>query len=146
MDTWFETRAGTVRRALVDGVRAFLGVPYGASTAGEGRFRAPRPVEPWDGARDALDYGPSSWQRSADGAEQVEVMRQMLAPWGGIPEPSMSEDCLVLNVWAPVDAAEPLQEVILRVVVARLIHELCADAAPRRTTDGDSHRAATWSS
>ena len=112
MDTWFETTGGTVRGAAVDGVRTFLGVPYGTSTVGAGRFRAPRSVEPWDGVRDALDYGPSSWQRSAEGAEQVEAMRQMLAMWGGGPEPSMSEDCLVLNVWAPAEAAEPLPVVV----------------------------------
>ena len=87
MDTWFETTGGTVRGAAVDGVRTFLGVPYGASTVGAGQLRdGTRWVEPWDGVRDALDDGPSSWQRSAEGAEQVEAMRQMLAMWGGGPE------------------------------------------------------------
>jgi len=111
-DTRFETTGGTVRGALAGGVRAFLGVPYGASTAGAGRFRAPRPVEPWDGVRDALDYGPSSWQRAAVGAEQVQIMRDMLAMWGGGPEPSMSEDCLVLNVWAPAEVSQPVPVVV----------------------------------
>ena len=106
--TQFPTTGGTVRGAVVDGVRRFLGVPYGASTAGAERFRAPRPVEPWDGVRDAVAYGPSSWQRGPVGDEQVRAMQDMLAMWGGGPEPSMSEDCLVLNVWAPAEVAEPL--------------------------------------
>lgn len=102
MDVLFETTGGTVRGNTVDGVRNFLGVPYGASTAGCGRFMAPRPVEPWDGVRDALNYGPSAWQRSGAGMEET------LAVWGGCPEPSMSEDCLVLNVWAPAQVTEPV--------------------------------------
>jgi para-nitrobenzyl esterase len=35
-------------------------------------------------------------------------MEEVLAMWGGFPEPSMAEDCLVLNVWAPAEAREPL--------------------------------------
>ena len=110
--TLLETTGGTVPGALVGGVRTFLGVPYGASTAGAGRFRAPRPVEPWDGVRDALDYGASSWQRGAVGDEQVQIIRDMLAMWGGGPEPSMSEDCLVLNVWAPAEVSQPVPVVV----------------------------------
>ena len=67
MNELFETTAGTVRGAMVDSVRTFLGVPYGASTGGAARFKAPRPVEPWDGVRDALEYGASSWQRGPVG-------------------------------------------------------------------------------
>jgi para-nitrobenzyl esterase len=40
-----------------------------------------------------LDYGPS--------CPQPVVATANLPLWGGIPEPSMSEDCLVLNVWTP---------------------------------------------
>jgi para-nitrobenzyl esterase len=108
MDARLETTGGTVRGSIVDGVRAFLGVPYGASTAGAGRFKPPRPVDAWDGVRDARNYGASSWQRGPVGDDQVKVMREMLAMWGGGPEPSMSEDCLVLNVWAPAEVSEPV--------------------------------------
>jgi para-nitrobenzyl esterase len=111
-ETLFETSGGTVRGLVADGVRTFLGVPYGASTAGAGRFRPPGPVEPWAGVRDASDYGPSSWQRGAVGVEQQQLMREMLAMWGGGPEPSMSEDCLVLNVWAPAEVSEPVPVVV----------------------------------
>jgi para-nitrobenzyl esterase len=86
------TTAGRVRGRTVDGTNAFLGMPYGASTAGNNRFRPPQPVEPWTGVRDALEVGPSAPQA-------VVADTSMLALFGGIAEPSMSEDCLYLNVW-----------------------------------------------
>ena len=47
-----ETSVGRVRGAPSPGAVAFLGVPYGASTAGPGRFLPPRPPRPWTGVRD----------------------------------------------------------------------------------------------
>src|SRR5215831_13170711 len=109
VDEQLETKAGIVRGALsADGVRTFLGVPYGASTAGAGRLMAPRAVEPWDGVRDALAYGPSSWQMAPADDAQARMRADMLKVWGGANEPSMGEDCLVLNVWAPAEARERL--------------------------------------
>src|SRR5262245_58769583 len=99
MDTMFETKAGTLRGSTVDGTRNFLGIPYGAPTAAAGRFMAPRAVEPWQGVREARAYGASSWQMAPADESQAEMRAQMLAMWGGANEPSMSEDCLVLNVW-----------------------------------------------
>jgi para-nitrobenzyl esterase len=94
---------------MVDGgVRVFLGVAYGASTGGAARFGAPRPAESWDGVRDALVHGRSAWQRGPADDAQREMMRGSLAMWGGQPEASMGEDCLVLNVWAPAGVTEPL--------------------------------------
>ena len=58
-DLEVRTTAGLVRGAAVgDDLRAWRGIPYAASTAGEGRFRAPRPPEPWTGVRDASTFGP----------------------------------------------------------------------------------------
>jgi para-nitrobenzyl esterase len=105
----FDTKAGTLRGTVSpEGVRTFLGVPYGAPTAGTGRFMAPHAMEPWDGVRDALAYGPSSWQMAPADDAQARVRADMLKMWGGANEPSMGEDCLVLNVWAPAEAREPL--------------------------------------
>ncbi len=39
-------------------VTAFKGIPYAASTAGENRWRPPRPVTAWNGIRSAGNYGP----------------------------------------------------------------------------------------
>ena len=51
------TQAGTVRGVEGAGVRAWLGVPYAAPPVGDRRWRAPRPVEPWSGVRDATRIG-----------------------------------------------------------------------------------------
>lgn len=83
-----ETTAGTVRGAVDGATHRWLGIPYAASTAGANRYRAPKPREPWDGVRDALEFG--------DVAPQ-EQTRLIPLPVGL----QISEDCLNLNVWAP---------------------------------------------
>jgi para-nitrobenzyl esterase len=88
-----ETTHGRIQGATGDGVHHFLGIPYGADTGGVNRFRPPTPPAPWAGIRDTTAFGPSSWQPSAPGASD------MLKIFGGMAEPSMGEDCLVLNVW-----------------------------------------------
>ncbi|MGW6620817.1 carboxylesterase/lipase family protein [Nocardia sp. NPDC055002] len=57
-----EVTGGKVRGATVDGVSAFLGVPYAAPPVGPARFRAPEPVVGWDGIRDADTHGPTCLQ------------------------------------------------------------------------------------
>jgi para-nitrobenzyl esterase len=97
-----ETANGDVRGTQQGGIWSFKGIPYGADTSGEGRFRPPRKPEPWIGVRDCLSYGPSCPQ-SASGlpmSSETETRMGVLAY-----ERVTSEDCLVLNVWTP--APEP---------------------------------------
>src|SRR5688500_14840161 len=61
-DPIVETTAGMVRGYWNRGIFTFKGIPYGATTAGAGRFQAPRPTTPWMDVRDALRYGPVSPQ------------------------------------------------------------------------------------
>ena len=91
-----QTAAGWLEGLYLDGVEAFLGVPYAAAPAGALRWRSPQPIEPWVGIRPASAFGPSP--------------QQMLAPEGFGPwtrefvvQGALSEDCLFLNVWAPAD-------------------------------------------
>lgn len=81
------TTAGRVR-GVVDprtGVRTFRGVPYGATTGGEGRFRAPKPVAPWSGTRDATAYAPPAMQGFFGWTDNVIG----------------TEDCLTLDIVRP---------------------------------------------
>jgi len=82
--------SGTLKGLNAEGVRAFKGIPFAAPSIGENRWRAPQPVVPWKGARSAAAYGSDCMQLPFPGDA---------APLGNKP----AEDCLYLNVWAPVE-------------------------------------------
>jgi carboxylesterase type B len=91
VDSVVGTRRGKLRGRLSDGVAMFKGVPYAAPPFGANRLRPPRPVEPWDGVRDALAFGPKSPQVSYPPGI-AEALAEMVGP---------GEDCLTLNIWTP---------------------------------------------
>lgn len=100
-----DTPAGALRGVEHRGVASFLGIPYGASTAGPNRFRPPQPVEPWSGVRDARVLGPSAPQndiRMHASGRRADLLSLMYPRTGWPVEGgAMNEDCLVLNVWTP---------------------------------------------
>jgi para-nitrobenzyl esterase len=104
-----ETRYGRVRGSERDGVVAFLGVPYGASTAGENRFRRPRPPAPWGGVRDAVELGKASPFTAIPMPGFDAAAGASLA----VPADAVSEDCLTINVWTPsLDHARKLPVIV----------------------------------
>jgi para-nitrobenzyl esterase len=86
------TESGQVKGSVKDGVLAFKGIPFAAPPLGSLRWRAPQPVAPWTGVRDASTY-------STD-CDQLPFPSDA-APLGA----GTSEDCLYLNVWKPAAPA-----------------------------------------
>ncbi|MEV4749933.1 carboxylesterase family protein [Streptosporangium sp. NPDC049248] len=100
MDIIAATRHGKVRGLLQDGIAVFRGIPYAAAPFGAERFRTPAPVQPWEGVRDALKFGPTAPKRP------YRPPLDRLIPEERIP----GDECLNLNVWTPGvdDGARPV--------------------------------------
>ncbi|MCB1348215.1 MAG: carboxylesterase/lipase family protein [Maritimibacter sp.] len=91
---------GDVVGEALDGVNRFLGIPYAQSIAGANRFLPPQPVAPWVGTYEATRYADSSPQGGVDPTGATPVTPAFDPP----AYVTSGDDCLALNVWAPVDA------------------------------------------
>lgn len=91
MDAFVESRCGKLRGRSSNGVTAFKGVPFAAPPFGANRLRPPEAVEPWEGVRDAFEFGPKSPQ-VAYPPGIADALAELVGP---------GEDCLTLNVWTP---------------------------------------------
>lgn len=82
------TRYGVLEAVCESGINVFKGVPFAAPPVGENRWRAPQPLQPWQGVRNAKKFGDDPMQGN---------------PFGdmGFDAEKKSEDCLYLNVWTP---------------------------------------------
>lgn len=105
-DTVVETNAGKVRGFRRNGIYAFKGVPYGASTAGARRFMPPAAPEPWTGIRNALAYGricpqDDSAHFDTDGKNLASHDEDAFLLHRGSAVCVPGEDCLRVNVWTP---------------------------------------------
>ena len=89
------TQYGKVRGYIMRDTYTFLGIPYGASTAGENRFMPAKPPQPWEGVKDAVFYGACAPQSVMKYPNNIATF---LDCWNYF---DMSEDCLNLNVWTP---------------------------------------------
>lgn len=66
VDLVVATKSGQVRGTALSvrggQVRAFLGIPYGNPPVGNLRFRAPQPVDAWEGVRNATQFSNTCFQ------------------------------------------------------------------------------------
>jgi para-nitrobenzyl esterase len=92
-----------VQGLVENGIRVFKGIPYGASTAGQGRFRPPKPPAPWAGVKETVAYGAPTPQGNPSTAPPPPPRPPGAPPplINNAPTGTQSEDCLVLNVWTP---------------------------------------------
>ena len=81
-------------------VKIFMGVPFAAPPVGELRWKAPQPVEAWEGVRACATPPASAMQ--APPKPFMCWSKEFMAP-----ESPLSEDCLYLNVWT---TAKTVQE------------------------------------
>ncbi len=107
-----------------EGGHAWLGIPFAQPPVGDLRWRAPRAPEPVTAPREALDFG--------------SPCMQIASPLGardGTPsgEPTGSEDCLYLNVFAPAFTPDAVPTGDARLPVMVWIHgggNSIGDASP----------------
>src|SRR5271170_1991624 len=85
--------AGTAGRS--PDVRVYRGVPFAAPPVGDLRWKPPQPAAPWQGVRQATQFGSACSQPTfpSNGL------------YGSSPPP-ISEDCLYLNIWTPAKSAD----------------------------------------
>ncbi|CAF1104746.1 unnamed protein product [Didymodactylos carnosus] len=76
-------------------VNAWLGIPFAKPSIGLRRFRLPEPPLPWTNIYNATQLPATCWQ-----TEQIVYNLSAEKIWS--PNTIRSENCLYLNVWAPV--------------------------------------------
>lgn len=92
--------------ADVEGVQIFKGIPYAADTSGENRWKAPQPVEGWEGVKVCDTWGDQAMQQPASELNPVGGF------WGDefyfdeSYDPAISENGLNLNVYTPAQTTE----------------------------------------
>lgn len=70
------------------GIQRYFGIPFAKPPVGELRWKAPQPVDNWEGVKETKSFGPRPMQ--------TMVFGDMNSRSNGV-----SEDCLYLNVWTP---------------------------------------------
>ncbi len=87
----------TISNGVIEGLydtksnlQVYLGIPFAKPPINDLRWKAPQPVDNWNGVRETKKFGP----RPVQGI----VFGDMMSRSAG-----MSEDCLYLNVWAPAN-------------------------------------------
>lgn len=81
-------------------VKKFLGVPFAQPPVGELRWKAPQPLQPWEGVRQCKEFG--------NDPLQLRVFGDM-----NFRGPKMDEDCLYLNIWTAASHTDDALPVLI---------------------------------
>jgi para-nitrobenzyl esterase len=85
-----QTESGALSGVSESGVSVYRGIPFAAPPVGDLRWRPPVPAAPWTAMRKADAFAPACMQTGVS--------------MPGETPPAVSEDCLYLNIWTPVEA------------------------------------------
>jgi para-nitrobenzyl esterase len=91
-----EIESGKIAGAVIRNIHSFKGIPYGATTDGQNRFRPAQKPKPWTGIRSSRQYGLVCPQDKGTGRLNDE--EAFMFQWQDSVE---GEDCLRINVWTP---------------------------------------------
>jgi para-nitrobenzyl esterase len=94
-----QTESGTISGFRSNGLSLYQGIPFAASPVGDMRWRPPVQAAHWTGTRVAATFAPACMQ--------VGVSMPGETP------PTVSEDCLYLNIWTPAKTAHEHLPVIV---------------------------------
>ncbi|MFL1012286.1 carboxylesterase/lipase family protein [Flavisericum labens] len=78
---------GSVQGIKENNLTVFKGIPFAAPPVNELRWKAPQPVNTWEGVKNTTEFAASPYQL-------------------GNPPAGKSEDCLYLNVWTPAQSPD----------------------------------------
>lgn len=95
-----KTQAGTVEGVQMDGLKAYLGVPFAEAPVGELRWQAPQPKQAWEGVLETKDFGPDPMQPNVFGDMNFRGNGR-------------SEDCLYLNIWTAAEYTDEALPVLI---------------------------------
>lgn len=89
-----QTSDGPIQGVYTHDVAEFLGIPYAAPPVGDLRWRPPQPPVKWSETLLTIEFGNTCIQNQS----------------GKFAHPSITEDCLYLNVYAPKNYAEKVEQ------------------------------------
>lgn len=97
------TKYGVVRGlpAADPRITSFKGIPFAAPPVGENRWRAPQPLEKWDGVLEAYKFAPISVQNRPGMGDDIYCRE-----WHVDSGVEISEDSLYLNIWTPAKKSD----------------------------------------
>jgi para-nitrobenzyl esterase len=96
-----KTKTGVARGVEIGKALVWRGIPYAKAPIGHLRFKPPVDVPPWDGVWEASHWGSKAMQVIDPSPFSPSNVDTMGGTFGGTP--GVSEDCLFINVTAPVE-------------------------------------------
>lgn len=104
-DVVVQSPLGTIKGSKSEGVEKYLGIRYAKPPLGPLRWKPPVPITPWSGVLDADEFGPWCPQFDFERRDEGEVLSgEGWTIFHDVPSNESShEDCLSLNVFAPVN-------------------------------------------